>query len=108
MRYLRPALAVTILILAGCGTNAATDNSAAQPPAVASSTSGIADAPGPTIPSSGTGNDGRPDSPTTSGTATASIVPAVDVVDVSTGQSVALRASIATDKPTLIWMWAPH
>jgi hypothetical protein len=37
-----------------------------------------------------------------------SIVPAVDVIDVNTGGSVALRAAIATDKPTLIWMWAPH
>ena len=108
MRYLRAALAVTALIVAGCGGDAATDNDATPLPTVASSTSGIANAPKPTVSSSGTGNDGRPDSTTTAGAATASIVPAVDVIDVSTGQSVALRASIATDKPTLIWMWAPH
>jgi hypothetical protein len=108
VRYLKPALAATVLILAGCGSNAATDNSVARPSAVESPSSGIANAPKPTTTSSTTGTDGRPDSPTTSSAAAASIVPAVDVVDVNTGQTVALRASIATDKPTLIWMWAPH
>ena len=89
-RYLKPTLAVTVLILAGCGSNAATGSSAAQLSTAATAAAGVANTP-----------------TATSGAAAASIVPAVDVVDVSTGQSVALRASIAVDKPTLIWMWAP-
>lgn len=38
----------------------------------------------------------------------ASIVPDVTVVDLATGQEVALPATVATDKPTLLWMWAPY
>ena len=78
MRYLRPALAIAALTLAGCGGNTATSSNTAPRPSIASTADG------------------------------SSIVPAVDVIDVNTGQPVALRATIATDKPTLLWMWAPH
>lgn len=40
--------------------------------------------------------------------ATRSVVPDLRVTDVATGEAVQLRARVATDKPTLIWMWAPH
>ncbi|MFN0030374.1 MAG: hypothetical protein ACKV2O_24735 [Acidimicrobiales bacterium] len=35
-------------------------------------------------------------------------VPAVDVVDVATGATQTLASLIATDRPTLLWMWAPY
>lgn len=38
----------------------------------------------------------------------ASPLPAVDVVDVSSGDTVALASLLPADKPTLVWMWAPH
>ena len=40
--------------------------------------------------------------------ASASVVPDVEVVDLATGQKVALPSKVATDKPTLLWMWAPY
>lgn len=55
------------------------------------------------------GCSGDAASPTPSGapTATASVVPDVQVLDLATGQQVALPSRVATDKPTLLWMWAP-
>ena len=45
------------------------------------------------------------------GTAVAGSVsplPAVDVVDVASGETVALASLLPADKATLVWMWAPH
>lgn len=100
MRFVRPALAMAALTLVGCGGSSA-DNDAAARPAVSSSAVG-GDTP---TPAGATGPAGGGAS---SGAAASSIVPAVDVIEVSTGRSVPLRTTIATDKPTLIWMWAPH
>lgn len=36
-----------------------------------------------------------------------SALPAVDVVDVTSGETVALASLLPADKPTLLWMWAP-
>ena len=35
-------------------------------------------------------------------------LPAVEVVDVVTNETVALAGLLPADKPTLVWMWAPH
>lgn len=43
-----------------------------------------------------------------SGAESASPLPAVDVVDVATGETVALAGLLPADKPVLVWMWAPH
>lgn len=98
MRHVRPALAVAALTIAalafaGCGGNAPTSGDAA---------------PTPTVASPAVGGDPTPTSTGAADATGSSIVPPVDVIDVSTGRSVALRTTIATDKPTLIWMWAPH
>ena len=55
------------------------------------------------------GCGGDATTPTASGapTASASVVPDVQVLDLATGQKVALPSRVATDKPTLLWMWAP-
>jgi len=62
------------------------------------------------------GSDGSSAGPATAdggsapGTAAegASPLPAVDVVDVTSGETVALASLLPADKPTLVWMWAPH
>lgn len=35
-------------------------------------------------------------------------VPAVDVVELATGDTVPLASVVAADRPTLLWIWAPH
>ncbi len=102
MRYLRPALAVAALGLVGCGGNTVADGDAAPRATIASTTPSNDAAPSPTGASVADAGGA------TTTTVGSSIVPAVEVIEVSTGQAVALRATIATDKPTLIWMWAPH
>lgn len=37
-----------------------------------------------------------------------SVVPDVEVVDVVSGLPVSLTRSVASDKPVLLWAWAPH
>jgi thiol-disulfide isomerase/thioredoxin len=37
-----------------------------------------------------------------------SVIPDVDVLDVATGVTVSLPRSVASDKPVLLWAWAPH
>lgn len=34
--------------------------------------------------------------------------PDVTVVDVSTGDEIALRAAVTYDRPVVLWFWAPH
>ena len=38
----------------------------------------------------------------------AAVLPAVEVTDVATGAKYSLASLVATDRPTLFWMWAPH
>lgn len=35
-------------------------------------------------------------------------VPDVQVTDVASGAKVSLRSQVATDRPTLLWAWAPY
>lgn len=37
-----------------------------------------------------------------------SIVPAVDVVDLATGETVSLASYVPSNKPIVLWFWAPH
>lgn len=41
-------------------------------------------------------------------TPAAAVLPAVEVTDVATGAKYSLASLVATDRPTLFWMWAPH
>ena len=36
------------------------------------------------------------------------IVPDTTVLDLATGHNVSVRSTVAADKPTLFWFWAPH
>jgi hypothetical protein len=42
------------------------------------------------------------------GAAAASVLPAVEVLDVPSGTTVDLSSLIPADLPTLLWFWAPH
>ena len=55
----------------------------------------------------GCGGDATAPAASGAPTASASVVPDVQVLDLATGQKVALPSRVATDKPTLLWMWAP-
>jgi hypothetical protein len=44
----------------------------------------------------------------TSSRAASSPLPAITVQDVTADRSVALDSFIPSDKPTLLWFWAPH
>lgn len=37
-----------------------------------------------------------------------SVVPEVAVLDVPTGDEIQLTSLVDSDRPTLLWMWAPH
>lgn len=100
MSHLRRVLALAAIVATGCGGSAATlegtpSTANSTPPSVAAAT--------PTVPAAGDGS-----TPTTPAPAVSSVVPDLAVVEVSSGRTVALRSVPASDRPTLIWMWAPH
>jgi len=65
--------------------------------------------------SSACGGDGSSAGPATAGGTSgpgvavegAGPLPAVDVVDVTSGETVNLGSLLPADKPTLVWMWSP-
>ncbi len=105
-RKFRPALVVAAVALAGCGADEATDTASTSPTTAASVTTAApaTSAAGGTAPAT----TAAPTTTAAAAAAGATIVPAVDVTDVVSGNTVALRTAMARDKPTLIWMWAPH
>ena len=77
----RAILVAAALVLAACRGNGTTSS-----PADAGSAPGSqAEAPSSTSP-----------------------LPAVDVIDVNSGDTVALAGLLPAEKPTLVWFWAPH
>lgn len=102
MRYLRPAFALVAVVATSCGGTVATREDTAPTVTATAPTVTVVT---PTVTAAG------PSTPATSAavaTAVSSVVPDVSVVEVSSGRSVGLRGAAATDRPTLIWMWAPH
>lgn len=88
----RPAAMIVAmgLGLAACSGTTTADNTFTAPDAAAT-----AEVQGPA-----TASDGD--------LAADAFVPDVDVVDVTTGATVSLARSVASDKPVLLWAWAPH
>jgi hypothetical protein len=103
MKRTVPVLIAAGLAISACGGGSADPAVSEASPAATSSTAAAAS--GASAPGGGTTA-----TPTTAGGSTAArtVVPAVAVTDIATGQSVELRAQVAPDKPTLLWMWAPH
>lgn len=75
-------LAVSVIVLASCGSTTSNAQAGQSVGSAAPSPSAANTAPSP--------------------------LPDVQVVDVSTGQPVRLNGLIPSDKPTLVWFWAPH
>jgi len=51
---------------------------------------------------------GRPTSSAIDSNSRVSPLPAIEVDDVTADRRVALDAFIPSDRPTLLWFWAPH
>jgi len=97
------------MLLAACGSVASGEGSgdaAAEPTAATASASAAASSsPEPDSPSAAGQGPAASDLPAVSPD---SLVPAVDVVDVRTGDTVNLGSVVPSDKPVLLWAWAPH
>jgi thiol-disulfide isomerase/thioredoxin len=88
------AAAVAVLALTGCSSSGDGDTA---PPGSSASTPAASPAPiGPVAPDPAARLS--PDS----------IVPDVQVVEVGSGAPVSLPGAVASDKPVLLWAWAPH
>jgi thiol-disulfide isomerase/thioredoxin len=99
-----PALAaVAITLLAACGSATSAESGAAPEaaPAAAVASAGAE----PDSASAASQGPAASDIPAVSPD---SLVPAVDVVDVRTGDTVNLGSVVPSDKPVLLWAWAPH
>ncbi len=108
-----------VLVAGGCGGNGSTDSvpAAEQGTVAVSAGAGVGDS---TSVSAG----GTALTPGTSGSSSATVavprssqpaepmaaakLPSVDVIDVASGATLSLASLIASDRPTLLWMWAPH
>lgn len=64
------------------------------------------DATQPTEPSAPTESSAPPEADAPAEEAT--FLPDIEVVDVASGEPVALRSLASADRPTLLWFWAPH
>jgi thiol-disulfide isomerase/thioredoxin len=99
-----PALAaVALMLLAACGSVASSESGSdvAADPATAVTSA----PPSPEAPAAASPGPAATDLPPVSPD---SLVPAVDVVDVRTGDTVNLGSVVPSDKPVLLWAWAPH
>jgi hypothetical protein len=95
------ALAMTAaLVLSACGSSGGT----AAPEAAGTTTRAVTAGPSDTSPS-GQGSSSGEEALPSGG---ASPLPTVDVVNVASGETVALASLLPADKPLLVWMWAPH
>jgi thiol-disulfide isomerase/thioredoxin len=102
MRSRRRALALVAalgLVLAACGGG---DD--------ATTTAGATDPEAPPTTAASTPDDDAPDptEPAEAPVAEATFLPDIEVVDVASGEAVALRSLASADRPTLLWFWAPH
>ena len=61
-----------------------------------------------TSSSAATGSSGGAGQVEGPGAVPETVLPAVDVLDVATGDTVPLRSIQTVDRPLLVWAWAPH
>lgn len=105
--------AAALVLLSACGTTTTTTTATmAETSAAASSVEPEASAtetatPGPASVASSPDAD-TDDQSELPEVAPDSLVPAVDVVDVRSGATVNLGSIVPSDKPVLLWAWAPH
>lgn len=96
--------AVAALALTACGGSPTTTDAVPVPSTVPSTAPGPSTGPSPatTIPTPATGQSPPPASAGTN------IFPAIDVIDVASGDTVNLASATTGSAPTLVWFWAPH
>ncbi len=99
--------AVTVVVLAACGTTTSSIQEGTDPPP-SSVVTDASDSQGEVVedpaetPASQAGQSGLPEvSPD-------SLVPSVDVTDVRSGETIDFSSIVPSDKPVLLWAWAPH
>jgi thiol-disulfide isomerase/thioredoxin len=99
--------AVTVTLLAACGTTTASTSDGAAPTA-----STVAPVEKSSAPSADVAPAEPVEEPATDAelpeVAPDSLVPSVDVVDVRSGDTLDLASIVPSDKPVLLWAWAPH
>ena len=93
-------MAAATLLAAACGAGDETDDVAVARPAAPGASVDARTPAGPDAPAGP-----NPQSPTG---AAATDLPDLEVVDVATGTPVQLRSLVPSDRPTLLWFWAPH
>lgn len=89
----RPLVAVLVglvVLAAACGSDGTSTTAA-----------------GPGDPTTTTAPDGEAPDPAPTGDPTADL-PAIDVVELASGDQVALPSLAQPGRPTLLWFWAPH
>ncbi|MGI9600549.1 MAG: hypothetical protein ACR2QE_01600 [Acidimicrobiales bacterium] len=79
-----------------------TTSQASDPPEAAAGTSATTNQPDGADPAVEVGVDPPPTEPI------ATDIPAVDTIDVRTGETVNLQSLVPSEKPLLFWFWAPH
>ena len=101
--------AVALLLAASCASSAVSPSASGSSPDTGGATpaSTTATAPGATTPpessAEGDGTAAAPEAP-----AGPNQLPVVTVIDVETGDEVALESFAPADKPLILWLWAPH
>lgn len=95
-RALPALVAAAALTATACGSAASPESSAPSRPPV-------------TLPSLDTPAPGPAPGPVTvPPAASASVLPAVEVIEVATGRTVNLETLAPSSRPVLLWFWAPH
>ncbi len=106
------ALSAVAIVGASCGGDDSDSGSAGpslRPTDAAETTmpaTSVTTSVAPSETSAATTSDSTVPPPTT--VAVTSPLPAVDVLDVATGETVNFASLIPADRPVLLWFWAPH
>lgn len=105
-------LALAALVLSACGTTSGGDEAAAprgEAVRTPAASEDAAPAIEPTASASPTPTQAAPESPDPAPTLSPeNVVPSVDVVDVRADVVVDVQSIVPSDRPVLVWAWAPH
>ena len=108
------AVSVAVLLASACGSSSGSDAGARADSSASEPTSEAA--PSAAVTTVAATEAEQPSDTTGSGSATqteaapaaSDDVPAVEMINIATGEPVNLRALFPADTPQLFWFWAPH
>lgn len=98
--------AVTVLVLAACGTTESSIQEGTDPPSTMATEA--PDSQGEVVKDPSETSASQAGQSDLTEVAPDSLVPSVDVTDVRSGATVDLASILPSDKPVLLWAWAPH